>query len=294
MELTPYRRVKLVPGVRVDYAKDVERWDISPRVNGRYILIEGYPQTTLKGGVGVFQRPPEFQESIPPFGTEGLRSNRSIHYALGVEQDLTRKIDVSVEGFYKKLDLLVARAPDESGTYTYNNLGSGYVVGSEMLLRYKPDEDFFGWIAYTLSRSMRREAPGEELRFTTFDQTHVLTALGSYRLGRGWEFGARYRIVSGNPYTPIVGSIFDANSATYAPIEASEPYSERFPIFTQLDVRVDKAWQFKDWKLSTYLDIQNVYYAQNVQDYEYNFNYTKKSPVSGLPIIPSIGVRGEF
>jgi TonB family protein len=294
LELTPYRRFKLVPGLRVDYAKDIERWDVSPRVNGRYVLVEGFPQTTMKGGLGIYQRPPEFQETFPPFGTKGLRSNRSIHYSLGVEQDITRKIDISVEGFYKKLDLLVARGPDASGGYTYNNLGSGYVVGSEMLLRYKPDDRFFGWIAYTLSRSMRREAPDQELHFTTYDQTHVLTALGSYRLGRGWEFGARYRVVSGNPYTPVVGSVYDANAGAYAPIDAAKQFSARFPLFTQLDVRVDKTWKYEDWKLSTYLDIQNVYYAQNVQDYQYNYNYTQKSPVSGLPIIPSIGVRGEF
>ncbi len=294
MELTPYRRVKLVPGIRLDYAKDIQRWDISPRFNGRYILIEGFPQTTLKGGIGLYQRPPEFQETTPPFGTPGLQSNRAIHYALGFEQDITRKIDLSVEGFYKKLDLLVSRGPDASGGYTYNNLGSGYVVGSEFLLRYKPDANFFGWIAYTLSRSVQRDAPDAPLHPTTFDQTHVLTALGSYRLGRGWEFGARYRIVSGNPYTPVVGSVFDANAGAYAPIDAASQFSARFPLFTQLDVRVDKAWQFEDWKLSTYLDVQNVYYAQNVQDYEYNYDYTKKSPVAGLPIIPSIGVRGEF
>ena len=37
-----------------------------------------------------------------------------------------------------------------------------------------------------------------------FDQTHILTILGSYRLGHGWEFGARFRLVSGNLVTPEV------------------------------------------------------------------------------------------
>ncbi len=293
LELTPYDRLKLVPGLRVDYAKDIEKWDLSPRLNSRYALIQGFPKTTVKGGVGLFHRPPNFNESRPPFGNYGLRSNRSTHYSLGVEQDLTKKIDVSVEGFYKKQDLLVGAAPNPAGTTEYNNLGEGYVVGSEMLLRYKPDERFFGWIAYTLSKAMLRDQPDRDYRPASFDQTHILTALGSYKLGNNWEFGARYRLVSGNPETPIVGSLYNANSGAYAPVEAGFN-TDRVDMFHQLDLRIDKAWEFEAWKLSTYLDIQNVYYSQNVEGYDYNYNYTRRSVVTGLPIIPSIGLRGDF
>ena len=38
-----------------------------------------------------------------------------------------------------------------------------------------------------------------------FDQPNNLTVLGTYQLGRGWSAGARFRLVSGNPYTPVVG-----------------------------------------------------------------------------------------
>lgn len=293
LELTPYERLKLVPGLRVDYAKDIERWDLSPRINGRYILIKGYPQTTVKGGVGLFHRPPDFNESEPPFGTDGLRSNRSTHYSLGFEQDITRNIDVSVEGFYKRQDLLVGAAPNESGLTEYNNLGEGRVVGSEMLLRYKPDDRFFGWIAYTLSKAEVRDQPDREYRLADFDQTHIFTALGSYKLGRGWEFGARYRLVSGNPETPVVGALYNANAGAYAAV-TGEYNSDRVDLFHQLDLRIDKMWKFEAWKLSTYLDVQNVYYSQNVEGYDYNYNYTQRTVITGLPIIPSIGLRGDF
>ena len=46
-----------------------------------------------------------------------------------------------------------------------------------------------------------------------FDQTHILTVLGSYRLGNGWEFGARFRnqliatrpLRVGNRFVPLFG-----------------------------------------------------------------------------------------
>ncbi len=294
VELTPHPRVKIVPGVRVDYARDIKRWDVSPRVNARYVLHEGFPKTTLKGGYGIFSSPPQFQETAPPFGTPGLRFERAVHYSLGFEQEITNRIDLSVEGFYKDLDRLVSRAPDEFGQYTYNNLGRGAVVGSEFLLKYRPDSHFFGWIAYTLSRATRKSGPDLPEYLFQYDQTHILTALGSYRLGRGWEFGARFRYVTGNLYTPILGSLYDASAGAYAAVQSPIQNSTRLPAFQQLDLRVDKRWNFGVWRLSTYLDVQNVYYSQNVEGYNYNYNYTKKTPVTGLPIIPSIGIRGEF
>jgi len=294
LELTPYRRLKIVPGVRVDYSKEIENWTLSPRFNSRYQLVEAFPRTTLKGGVGLFQMPPQFQESFPPFGSPKLHSERAIHYAVGAEQDLTRQVEVSMEGFYKDLDQLVSRTPDASGGYAYANLGSGYSVGLETLLKYKPDSRFFGWVAYTLSRTMRRSAPDEPLRHYFYDQTHILTMLGSYRLGRGWEFGARFRLVTGNLITPVVGSLYNASAGSYTALLSPNANSERLPMFNQLDLRVDKAWDYGTWKLRTYLDVQNVYYARNVEDYSYNYNFTQRTRVTGLPIIPSLGVRGEF
>jgi hypothetical protein len=46
--------------------------------------------------------------------------------------------------------------------------------------------------------------------------------------------------------------------------------------------------------LSLYLDIQNVYNYQATEFLLWNFNYTKSTTLNGLPIIPSIGIKGEF
>jgi TonB family protein len=307
-ELAPTSRLKIVPGLRVDYANYTKRFDASPRVNARFDVHPEYPRTTLKAGLGFFHQPPQFQESLPPLGTPGLKSNRAIHYALGVEQDLSRRVEASVEGFYKQLDsLVVGNAAAGGSGLDYVNAGQGYVVGSEVLIKYKPDERFFGWVAYTLSRSARTDAPGAVEHLAQYDQTHILTVLGSYRLGHGWEFGARFRLVSGNLLTPEVcdkaasncdpnrtGALFHAASGVYTPIPFSGTLSERLPLFHQLDLRIDKRWKFSRWELSAYLDVQNVYNHGNTEGLDYNFNYTTRQYVSGLPILPSIGLRGEF
>ncbi len=308
LEIAPTGRAKLVPGVRVESYSLTEGVDVSPRVNGRVDIRPGFPRTTVKGGLGAFTQPPQPQEGIPPFGSTGLRSNRALHYALGAEQEFTRNIELSVEGFYKQLDRLVSPVPkDIGGGSEYFNIGKGRIYGAEFLLKYKADSNFFGWVAYTLSRSLRTPTPAVEERPVNFDQTHILTALGSYRLGGGFEFGARFRLVSGNLTTPNVcnfeqagcipnraNAMYNAAAGTYVAIPFSNPGSERLPMFHQLDLRLDKRWRFKTWQFSMYLDVQNVYNSQNVEGIDYNYNFTARQYVTGLPILPSVGFRGDF
>lgn len=303
-EVTPSQRVLLVPGVRVDYARDSGHADIGPRLTGRYLLrgaandldAEGNKarKTALKGGLGYFYKPPEFQETNAVFGTPNLQSNRALHASVGVEQELTDQLELSVEGYYKDLDRQVV-AGMAGG---YSNLGTGRVIGAETLLKYKPDSRFFGWIAYTISKSTRRNGPGQEEYHFQFDQTHNLIMLGSYRLGDGWEIGARFRVVSGNMGTPVSrfpspASLYAGDPGSYAPLQG-KLNSERLPLFHQLDVRLERSWQFADWRMLAYLDVWNAYNNAAVEAYQYNFDFSSRAPQTGLPILPSLGLRGEF
>lgn len=297
LELSPVSNLRLLPGVRVDYQSELKTVTVDPRLGVRYDLLPGYPRTTLKGGVGLFHQPPEPYESLEPFGTPSVRSESALHYSLGVEQELARPVEVSVEGFYKDLRDQVVAVPDAEGSqsgFSHQNIGSGRSYGAELLVRYKQDRWFSGWIAYTLSRSERQDGPNQPTYRYQYDQTHILTALGNVDLGRGWETGARFRYVTGSPYTPVDGGVMDYDAGAYAPIDSTSSYSARLPAFHQLDVRVEKTWKFKSWKLSAYLDLENAYNHQNVEGISYNYNYSKTTPSTGLPILPIIGVRGEL
>lgn len=304
LELQPTDRLRLIPSARVDNARDTGRADLSPRLNARYELVTrsdaisgpGFLSTALKAGIGRYHQPPQFNETDTVFGTPGLISNEAVHYALGFEQEFTDAIELSSEGFYKDMTDLVVTVPEEGGT-RYANLGDGYVVGWENLLEYKPDGRFFGWIAYTLSRSVRGDASGAE-RLFEWDQTHNLVVLGNYELGRGWNLGARFRLVSGRPSTPVIAApnlpaLYAADASAYAPLQG-ELNSVRLPAFHQLDVRIEKAWQFEVWRLTTYLDVWNAYNNPSVEGVSYSYNYAEQAYSTGVPILPSLGVRGEF
>jgi len=282
-------RLTLVPGVRVDYFSDIQQGSVNPRLTGRFKLA---PETTLKGGVGLFSQPPDYGETVAPVGNPNLGLSQAQHYGLGVEQAFGHTGSVSLEGFYKRLSDLEVNGVGPDGNPLLVNGGKGRIYGLEVLAKLNPTGKAFGFASYTLSRSERNDY-GVAWRPFDYDQTHILTLMGGYKFGRGWDFGSTFRLVSGNPRTPIVGSVYDANSDFYNPVYGPVN-SARDPLFHQLSIRVEKAWKFKAWQLASYLDVQNVYNHRSQEGLQYSYDYARSKPVQGLPILPSLGLRGEF
>ena len=167
------------------------------------------------------------------------------------------------------------------------------IYGLEIAGRARPTGRFFGFLSYTLSRSERRDHPNAPWRLFDFDQSHILTLSMVYKLGRGWELGGTFRLVSGNPITPVIGSVYDVTSDIYQPIYGALN-SQRVGLFHRLDVRLEKMWRFTHWNLAFYIDIQNIYSRMNPEGTLYNYDYRESQVVGGLPIIPSLGLRGEL
>ncbi len=282
-------RLTLVPGVRVDYYSEIDKGSVNPRLTARFKVA---PQTTLKGGVGLFSQPPLYGENVAPVGNPNLGLSQAQHYGLGAEQRFGAVGSVSLEGFYKRLSDLEINGAGPDGNPLLVNGGKGRIYGLELLAKLNPTGRSFGFISYTLSRSERNDY-GVAWRLFDFDQTHILTMMGGTKLGRGWDVGATFRLVSGNPRTPIVGSVYDANSDFYNPVYGGVN-SARDPLFHQLSVRVEKAWQFQTWRLATYLDIQNFYNHRSQEGLQYSYDYARSKPIQGLPILPSLGLRAEF
>jgi TonB family protein len=296
LELRPWSSLLLVPGFRVDYFSRIEEWTFEPRFALRQNLGES---VVAKAGVGLFHQEPDFGEDYPGFGNPGLHSEKAWHYSAGVEWQPGHGLSLDSTLFYKALSDLVSptsKTVVENGVVTpliYDNGGRGRVVGLELLLRRDFSDKLTGWIAYTLSRSQRLDSGSTTWRLFDYDQTHILTALGSYKFARNWTLGGRFRFVSGNPRTPITGSVVNATADRYEPLFGAVN-SARNSAFHQLDLRLDKRWLFNRWILDTYLDVQNVYDHRYAEGLQYSYDYTQSKPQSGLPILAIFGVRGEF
>ena len=121
----------------------------------------------------------------------------------------------------------------------------------------------------------------------------MLNAVASYKIGKGWELGARLRLASGSPDTKPTGATYDADTGTYVSVDPGFR-TGRAPFFQQTDVRAEKTWLFDTWSLGLYLDVQNLFNTHNVEAVQYDYRFRQRADVTGVPFLPTLGIRGSW
>jgi hypothetical protein len=272
---------RLTTGLRVDGFLRIGEAAIQPRGELAAKLTE---QTTARLVVGAYRRPPENQaEYLEP----QLSPERATQSIVGVEHAVGGGLKLQASLYYTDRSSLITR--DAMGEYT--NDGRGTTYGGELLatLRRGP---WFGFLSYAASRSSRVDAPGAEERLFDYDQPHDLNVALSWKRGR-WQLGGRFSFGSGLPYTPVLGAIFDSDADRYIPVYGAVN-SARVQSRHQLDVRIDRAFWAGPIAMTAFLDVQNVYMNTPIVGYGYNFDYSERYAFESIPILPSIGLRGEL
>jgi TonB family protein len=312
-------RLHLVPGLRVEpYVTGTSRITpavgdtpaiglfqedtaVEPRFTAR---VAASPRLRLNASYGVYHQAPQPEDLSAVFGNPTLPVSRSTHYVLGAALRLADALTAEVTLFHAASSALAARSPLPSPALAQALVpfGTGNTTGGQIVLRREPVGRFFGWVSYSLMRAERREPvlaasgaaggafqPGPA-RLFDFDQTHLLTAVGSYDLGRGFEVGLRVRYATGFPRTPVVGAVYDLRRDSYQPIFGAQS-SIRLPAFFQADARVARRWRFDGGTLEVSLDVQNVTDRANAEDFVYSVDYQQRRTITGLPILPVLGAR---
>ena len=59
-------------------------------------------------------------------------------------------------------------------------------------------------------------------------------------------------------------------------------------------MRLSKRFTFGTVKAEAYVDVQNVTNRRNPEDIVYNYDYSQRGYITGLPILPVLGVRAEW
>lgn len=293
-----YKEWTFVPALRWDQFQGTDENFTTPRME---IKNKWSESLELRTAWGLYVQEPEPQEMAEEFGNPDIKSPRAEHIALGFDKDFR---EGSSEGWQWNLTLfnrnfskLVTQSSAtimRDGALTlenYNNSGSGKAYGVETLFKYD-SSDWSGWLAYTYARSTRTFPPREETLFE-YDQTHNFNLILTKPLGNNWVVASRLRYTTGSPYTPVVGGVMDSDSDVYLPIRGGI-YTSRYDNFSQLDLRLDKKWITDEEIWSIYLDIQNILNQKNSETIQYSYDYKQKGSISGLPILPSIGLKGEF
>jgi CarboxypepD_reg-like domain/TonB dependent receptor/TonB-dependent Receptor Plug Domain len=224
-------------------------------------------------------------------------------YALGYFKNFNdNTYEFSIETYYKKLqnqidypDNYVNRpARDVEQSFVY---GSGQAYGVEFFLK-KSKGRLNGWIGYTLSKTERSFPEIENGRTypSTYDRTHDIVVVASYKVNEKWELNANFSYATGNTFTPL-RSIFIINNNTN--IDYGPRNTARLPNYHRMDLGVTftpKPNSTKRFKSSWTLSVYNAYNRLNPFFIYYNIdNNTGNGTLKGtaykvtlFPIIPSI------
>jgi TonB family protein len=256
------------------------------------VTFDVSPRVRAKVAYGRYHQLPQPEDLSSVFGNPLLTASRADHFLGSARFILAETLSFEATGFYTTSTDLAARSPSPSPPLAeaLQQTGNGRSYGVQFLLRKDLSSHLFGWLSYTLSRSERQDADGARWRLFDFDQTHVLTALASYAIGKGFEAGARFRFATGFPRTPVTGAYFDARTDTYQPLFGVQN-TIRIPPFASLDLRVSKNFVLGKTELEAYLEVQNVTNRQNPEEIVYTPDFTQKSYITGLPVLPSLGLR---
>jgi hypothetical protein len=116
------------------------------------------------------------------------------------------------------------------------------------------------------------------------DNRHVFSIIMTKQFKHNWSAGLKWRFAGGLPYTPYdletsaIRSAWDITGRPY--YDYTMLNGERFASFHQLDIRVDKSWNFRRSSLKLYVDIQNLYnFKSETQDIYVN------TDINGTPVI---------
>jgi hypothetical protein len=317
LDWKPFPQLEIIPGIRYDYFPELKYrgsvvpayWnysflnnrqgapgETSVRLTMRYRVA---PNHLIKAAVGNYSQTPQRQTIMEKWGDPYLPATKAAQYVGGYEWRISDLFHADVQAYCNnQWDIprpgTVADVSVGSNPQSYYADVKGRMYGLEIMLKHDQGKRFFGWLAYSLSRSERQDPHTGTWSLFYRDETHNLQLVGSYRLPGLWEIGCRVRYMTGYPTTPITGLGYDENSGYYYAITGAKNSARMDPFF-QLDMRVEKKFMFKSWNLSAYLDIQDLsYFAyQSPEFYQYNYQFDRKT-TSGAIVYPSVGLSAEF
>ena len=328
---SPNQRLTSSFGIRVDASNLAKMKNpfhqLSPRISANYTFNEHW---SVAGNVGIYYE-------LPPYTALGFKDNegnwvnRELKYqrvasgSMGVNWRPVRQVIVSVEGFYKRYSQMplcildnipLACKGNDYGIFGNEALVSsaqGRAYGVELLAKWHVPDKINASASLTLYQSEYRNNKNSPYLPSAWDNRYILNMSCVWDLPRQWSLGAKLSLIGGSPYTPYdieKSALVEAWNAQGRPYYDYGLYNtERLSSFAQLDLRIDKNYYFKQWRLGWYVSIQNVTGSKLKQqdaflstgiienpsapmtEQRYKLRTVKQETGS---IIPSIGVTVEF
>lgn len=331
------RRLIFEPGVRLQAYASVGQVTLEPRLSAKYNITEVF-RMKMAGGyftqnftstvsdkdvVNLFSGFITAPENLPstfvtPDGTEREIRNglqKAWHIIGGFEVDLTKKLSLNVEGYFKWFSQMTNvnnnkifedNAVNFAIADVYKKdfiVESGAAYGGDIVFTYTTKKFYF-WAVYALGKVTRWD--GFQYYAPVFDRRHNVNLISTYSFGKdqSWEITGRWNLGSGFPFKqtngvyeePEINNI-DEDYWTGNANELTFLYDDQnngiLPTYHRLDVNVKKTIKpekYKNMRYEFIAGITNVYSRQNI----FYVNRVTNEKVYQLPIMPSLAFNMKF
>ena len=250
---------------------------------------------------------------------ENKPASISEHLITGLEYMSKENIFYRIELYKKTFDNLLTLKQDNANEFegvsqdsTINEFWDtrGNSKGVELLIK-KSSGRFNGWVGYTFSETKYFTQPNGWYS-PNFDRTNTLNIVANFEINSDLEFSAALTQSTGNPYTKILGRVYDweqnlYNDSYWYPVDSylvGDKNTERYEDYFRVDVGMTrKGGNIFGLKYDTYWQIMNLTRHLNILTYNYR---TKTDPLTGnqlgvqrqpipmFPLIFTFGVNFEF
>ncbi len=239
-----------------------------------------------------YRRPTQASSAAGIVGNPNLSFEKSISYEIGIQYKIFSGYVVSMSGYYKDLYGLLNSINEVLGPISndvYSNVDYARTRGMEFKLDKRVGHFFAGSFNYEYTwafgknssnsadyyaRFYKQQIPIQE-RPLDWDIRHQINVSGDLRAQKGrhpkigifalpddWTFNFNWQLKTGKPFTPA------SNYPGLILVGKEEPLanSKRMPLFSTVDIRLDK--NFQAWKLNytVSLRVNNLFANRNVND----------------------------
>jgi hypothetical protein len=236
------------------------------------------------------------------------------HLIYGFEYDLTERLNLNVEGYYKNFTQLTN--PNRNKLFADNAANAdvpevlrkdfivetGKAYGADVVLKY--EERFtYVWLVYGYGNVDRWD--GFRWYDPVFDRRHNVNLVVSQGLGKegDWEVSARWNLGSGLPFTQTqgfyqppnvvngIGTDYVVSNSNDLGIQYAGLNEGRLPAYHRLDMSIRREFEFENGQtLEGSAGVTNLYSRDNV----FYVNRVTGERVDQLPFLPSISVDWHF
>ena len=296
----PGSRVALNAGARVD------RWSLTGDVEtSPWLQADLRLSGTLKlrAGTGIYRQFPGIAEVTGQHGNPALRPERAVHADLGIEQAIGSSARWQMT-FYNREERDVLRLPESelrlgngrlariSLTAPWINTLDGFSRGVELLVQRRSNSGLSGWMSYSYGVNRYHDRTTGEAFDGDFDQRHTFNAYSLDRITNRFSLAGKLRLGSN---TPAVGYWEQRNGAEFV---SSTRNTLRLPVYSRLDVRANRTFNWDKKRLTLFVEVMNVLGRENVRYEQPGVNILTLQAFgmfnSMIPRIPSAGILIEF